>query len=507
VEQRLTTEQLTLVPANYQRLQDLNKGRLRPRGWQHHLAPAALILTDFSLSLLILGAAAVLKGMLGNGASSQTDVFAISQTNVFAMAAVITSWVGLRGLLGLYPGYGLDSVEHLRRHTYATFATLAILAIFALGFQLGSQLSRLLLALVFLGLLVLAPCAQNLIKWWMRKMGLWGKPVMILGYKEAGANVVDVLKRNWGLGYVPVAIFDYRLDVSVRMPSENADSGQALFNITDYAHNHGVDTVIFAMPHIRREQLAKLVDLASLSFRHVLVIPNLSGVVNSAVMARDLAGTFAVEVKYNLLNPWALRTKRVADLMATMLGGMLVLPLLLMLAVVVYIESGRPVFYRDQRMGRDGERFSCLKFRTMMPEAEALLQHVLEGDARLRSEYMKYHKLRDDPRITRVGRFLRRTSLDELPQIWNVLRGEMSLVGPRPYLPRESQEIGLSQSQILRVPPGITGPWQVSGRSRMSFGERVEMDNYYVRDWSIWLDIVLLARTVRILLLDRDEAY
>jgi Undecaprenyl-phosphate galactose phosphotransferase WbaP len=257
------------------------------------------------------------------------------------------------------------------------------------------------------------------------------------------------------------------------------------------------------MPYTRREQLARLVSLASLYFRHVLIIPNLSGITNSAVVARSLGGTFAVEVKYNLLNPWALRAKRAVDLCATVVGGILVLPLLLVLALLVYLEVGRPIFYRDQRMGWDGNTFSCMKFRTMVPEAEELLQRILEEDDGLREEYSKYHKLRDDPRVTRTGRFLRKTSLDELPQLWNVLRGEMSLVGPRPYLPRESEEIGIAQSEILRVPPGMTGPWQVAGRNYTLFSKRVDMDAYYVRDWSIWLDIIILARTVKILLLGR----
>jgi lipopolysaccharide/colanic/teichoic acid biosynthesis glycosyltransferase len=168
------------------------------------------------------------------------------------------------------------------------------------------------------------------------------------------------------------------------------------------------------------------------------------------------------------------------------------------------MESGRPVFYSDKRMGRDGKLFSCVKFRTMVPDAEDLLQRMLAEDPEMREEYLKYHKLREDPRVTLVGRFLRKTSLDELPQLWNVLRGEMSLVGPRPYLPRESVDIGATQSEILRVTPGITGPWQVAGRNHTSFGERVGMDAWYVRDWSVWLDLVLLARTVQCLLVSRD---
>jgi lipopolysaccharide/colanic/teichoic acid biosynthesis glycosyltransferase len=171
--------------------------------------------------------------------------------------------------------------------------------------------------------------------------------------------------------------------------------------------------------------------------------------------------------------------------------------------LLVRLESRGPIFYKDWRMGRDGELFSCVKFRTMVPDAEDRLQMLLAENEEAREEYLMYHKLRDDPRVTRVGRFLRKTSLDELPQLWNVLRGEMSLVGPRPYLPRESNDIGVTQGEILRVTPGITGPWQVTGRGHASFTERVEMDVSYVSDWSVWLDLVLLFRTVGSLLLSR----
>jgi lipopolysaccharide/colanic/teichoic acid biosynthesis glycosyltransferase len=184
-------------------------------------------------------------------------------------------------------------------------------------------------------------------------------------------------------------------------------------------------------------------------------------------------------------------------------GGTLVLPLLLVIALLVHAESGRPVFYTDWRMGKDGVPFPCIKFRTMVTGAEAVLELMLAEDAGLREEYVKYHKLRVDPRVTRVGRFLRRTSLDELPQLWNVLKGDMSLVGPRPYLPRESGDIGDAREEILRVPPGVTGPWQVSGRNHAFFTDRIGMDIHYVRDWSVWLDLVLLARTVRALFVDK----
>ena len=488
-----TSTTVALLPASYEQLRDVivDRRKLVLKRW---LAPVLLILSDVLLALLGWLLASALQGVWGRGS--------LSQVSVVAPVPLITVWLGVRALFGLYPGYGLDAVEQLRRHTYSTFATLAIVAIFALGLQVGDLLSRLQLALIFLGLLVLTPFARYLAKKAMKRVGIWGKPVVVLGYNEVGANVADLLKKEWALGYDPVAVFTFHLGV----PSESleeAEDQQALVDVVNLSGEYGVNTAVFAMPHVRREQLSTLVGLASHCFRHLLIVPNLSGITNSAVVARDLAGTFAVEIKHNLLNPWALRAKRAFDLAATVVGGTLILPLLLVLALLVYLESGGPVFYKDSRMGKDGKLFSCIKFRTMVSNAEALLQRMLEEDGELREEYSKYHKLRTDPRVTHVGRFLRRASLDELPQLWNVLRGEMSLVGPRPYLPRESNDIGDTQGEILRVPPGITGPWQVAGRNHVFFDERAQMDVSYVRDWSIWLDIVLLARTAKILLFNR----
>jgi Undecaprenyl-phosphate galactose phosphotransferase WbaP len=372
------------------------------------------------------------------------------------------------------------------------------------------------------------------------RVGLWGKPVVVIGAGETGRNLVRMLREEWGLGLRPISAFDFRLlgergryldgaSYSVRneggKASEDAPQGShrprvlerrrakwmiemgskggSVADALRRAKERGIDTAIFAMPHVRRENLLTCVAVARRSFEHVIVIPNLGGVTTSAVTARNLAGTFGVEVKHNLLDPWALRTKRILDLVGTVAGAVFVVPLLIVISVVVWVDSRGAVLYRAQRMGKDEKAFSCLKFRTMVLDAEAELERVLEENPRLREEYLTYHKLRDDPRVTRLGRFLRKTSLDELPQLWNVLRGEMSLVGPRPYLPRESEEVGESQEEILRVPPGMTGPWQVSGRSHTSFEERVKLDDNYVRNWSVWLDLILLARTVEIVLFNR----
>ena len=478
-------------------------GTRKPRGvlgrpaeaWRRRLVSLILLLTDALLALLVWGAAFALQSVWGHGP--------LSTATAISAAPSVATWMVIRALLGLYPGYGLDQVEELRRQTFAVLTTLAITSTFAFTLQVGQLMSRMALGLGFLGLLTLAPLARQLAKWLMMKADLWGKPVVVLSSGEPGERLATLLTRQWELGYIPIAVLGAHPSQSRNRFEETPDE-ESLAQATLLSKRYGIDTIIIAMPHTRREHVVKIVDWASLGFRHVTVIPNLGGITNSAAVARNFAGIFGIEINYNLLNPSVRRAKRALDIAATVVGVVLISPIFLTLCLLVWLESGGPVFYTDQRMGRDGKLFSCVKFRTMVPHAESVLQRMLEEDPELRKEYLEFHKLRQDPRVTRVGRFLRKTSLDELPQLWNVLRGDMSLVGPRPYLPRESGEIGVTQSEILRVYPGITGPWQVSGRNRTSFVERVKIDAHYVRNWSIWLDLVILARTAMTVLLARD---
>jgi hypothetical protein len=314
-------------------------------------------------------------------------------TSFAAAAANVLVWVGLRGLVGLYPGYGLSQAEELRRQSYAVAATLAITSVFALTIQVAGLLSRLLLVSGFLGLLVSAPLLRHLVKRVMWRAGLWGKSVVVFGAGETGARLVRSLQDEWALGFKPVAVFDNRL-APVGRVLEGVPYAGTLTDAMGADRRRAVDTVIFAMPQARRNYLSRFVGRASRHFRNVVIIPDVAGLTTSVVVARDLAGIFGVEIKHNLLNPWALRAKRVLDVGATLVGGILISPLLLVLCLLVYRESRREVFYKDQRMGRDGKLFSCIKFRTMVPDAEAVLQHMLKENAGAREEYSKYHKLR-----------------------------------------------------------------------------------------------------------------
>jgi undecaprenyl-phosphate galactose phosphotransferase len=193
------------------------------------------------------------------------------------------------------------------------------------------------------------------------------------------------------------------------------------------------------------------------------------------------------------------------DTLVAALLLVLLSPLMLLIAIVLKREGGS-VLFAHQRIGKNGRKFDCYKFRSMVPNAEQQLQSLLQHNAHLKAEWDKEHKLKDDPRISRMGDFLRRTSLDELPQLFNVLKSEMSLVGPRPIVQDELQKYGLDKSYYIMVRPGMTGLWQVSGRNDVDYETRVYLDAWYVKNWSLWYDLAILFKTIKVVF-GRNGAY
>ncbi|NIX78084.1 sugar transferase [Microvirga terricola] len=197
--------------------------------------------------------------------------------------------------------------------------------------------------------------------------------------------------------------------------------------------------------------------------------------------------------------------KRVLDVNIAALMLFLLLPLMVCIYGLIRFDSGRPILFRQQRVGLGGRSFACLKFRTMTPNADKVLQELLERSPEARREWEQSFKLRNDPRVTPLGKFLRRSSLDELPQLFNVLAGDMSLVGPRPIVAAEMSRYGEALPLYLSVRPGLTGLWQVSGRSDCSYPERVALDEHYVQTWSLWNDAKIALRTINAVLSRRGS--
>ena len=213
------------------------------------------------------------------------------------------------------------------------------------------------------------------------------------------------------------------------------------------------------------------------------------------ITPRDLEGRLGLEITYHLLSRPANIIKRSLDIIGSLLLILVLSPLLIAISVLIYIESSGPILFQQERLGKNGASFIAIKFRTMVNDAEEKLKLILENDLEARQEYQTYHKLSNDPRITKIGNLLRKYSLDELSQLWNVLRGEMSLIGPRAYMPSEADEIGDYIDIILRIRPGMTGWWQVMGRQNTTFSHRLRMDEYYISNWSLWMDLYIFYNT------------
>ncbi|WP_026766258.1 exopolysaccharide biosynthesis polyprenyl glycosylphosphotransferase, partial [Selenomonas ruminantium] len=265
--------------------------------------------------------------------------------------------------------------------------------------------------------------------------------------------------------------------------------------------NSHVQNVIITAPGMERDKLQQLITTVQPHVRNLSYVPDLIGTPMAGVEAQSLFGEeiLMLHMKNNL----ALRRnriyKRLFDLILSIVGGIAISPILLFLALCIKLDSKGNVFYNADRIGKDGKNFKCYKFRSMYINSDEILKDYLDKNPEAAAEWKEYAKLRDyDPRVTKAGTWLRKYSLDELPQILNVIKGDMSLVGPRPYLPREKEDIGEELSTITMSMPGITGYWQVSGRNDVSFHERVTMDSWYVRNWSIWLDIMYFAKTFTI---------
>lgn len=194
--------------------------------------------------------------------------------------------------------------------------------------------------------------------------------------------------------------------------------------------------------------------------------------------------------------------KRIVDILAGIVGCLLLIPLYFYVHHKNHQQGDYdPIFFKQARIGKDGKSFEMIKFRSMIPNAEAVLEQLMTTDPKIREEYTIHKKLRHDPRITQAGEFLRKTSLDEFPQLINVLKGEMTLIGPRPYLPREKEDMGDYYNQIIQVKPGLGGLWQVRGRSDLSFEDRCELDKEYVENWHLMWDFKILLKTLQIVLL------
>jgi undecaprenyl-phosphate galactose phosphotransferase len=265
----------------------------------------------------------------------------------------------------------------------------------------------------------------------------------------------------------------------------------------------GVGDLIVAAPHMASARLVEMVNSLQRIASSVMVVPDLFGLPVEGVRADYFFDEQVLTFRLgnNLASPVNRIVKRCFDFVLSLVALICLSPLLAVVALAIRLDSPGPVLFAHLRIGCNGKHFYCYKFRSMTANAGEILSQLLQDNPELQQEWQHHYKIKNDPRITRVGKFLRGSSLDELPQILNVLRGEMSLVGPRPITDQEVPYFGAHIDNYYQVRPGLTGLWQVSGRSEMDYQRRVSLESWYVRNWSLWIDITLIFRSFHAILI------
>lgn len=399
--------------------------------------------------------------------------------------------------LGLYPGVRLSPVEELRR---LTVAVTCVFTVWAIGITLmrGTlAVQWLFLVVVYLALLLALPISRSWFRQVLGKWTSWGIPVLVCGNDAAAVKLHEWLGHNRHLGMRSLGIIGDPEVLNVG-PDDCWFAG-TWEQTHEVACEKNVYWAVVVPPENKHEAVSAIIADYLYTMPNVHVVSEITGLPNHW-NPQQLDGLTGIHLQQNLMLPLPRVTKRLLDMAAALAGGLVLLPLFFYLAVAVKMSSRGPIVYAHTRIGRYGRHFKAWKFRTMFQNADQVLEHYLAEHPELREEWERDHKLKYDPRVTRIGRFLRKTSLDELPQLWNVIRGDMSLVGPRPIVDAEVDKYGAYYGLYTMVKPGITGLWQVSGRNNTTYDERVQFDAYYVRNWSPSLDLYLLLRTIRIVL-------
>lgn len=468
------------------------------------IAKVALSFSDLlSINLALFLSAATLQGIWGNLdifiPPQEVDIRFIAQ---FVMSVLCTAWFWMRLRHYTYrKPFWFELKEIIKTLVIFSLLDLALIAFSKWDF------SRMLWSFTWLYALILVPLLRSCVKNAILKAGHWQKHTIIIGSGKNAREAYAALQSEELLGY------DVKAFVAA---SGEKDSAESFNGIPVITHKDIVwDSVdldntqfIVAMENDQRASRDKWLKLLSKKkCRSVSVVPTLRGV---PLYGTDMSFIFSHEVMLlrvsnNLAKRSSRFLKRTFDVIVASLLLLFLAPAFGLICWMVSRDGGSPI-YGHERVGQDGKKFKCLKFRSMVMNSKEVLETLLATSEEARAEWDKDFKLKNDPRVTKIGSFMRKTSLDELPQLWNVIRGEMSLVGPRPVIEAELERYAGDVDYYLMAKPGMTGLWQVSGRNDIDYDTRVYFDSWYVKNWALWTDIAILFKTAGVVL-RRDGAY
>lgn len=429
-------------------------------------------------------------------------------TSFFIINLINHSWINFRSFVnywvylppilavfyaaGLYPGLVYPPADEVKKFAICSFFCFVGIAL-SITVEDADEKAPLVVALVFAVpfAIVFLPGGREVARRLFSRFKWYGVPAVIYTSTDAGDIITRRLLNRKDLGYKPAVI----IDTNVSAP-ENRNG------IPVYPPSEEIFNIIKSL----KIKIAILcdyngnIDEINSYYRYTVVIPKNTDINTLSMSVRDLGGILGLSSTHNLTKSISLFWKRFIDIFLLVVSCPVTIPVVAIVAVIVKLTSPGPVFYGHKRIGKNGKEFKCWKFRSMVVDADKQLEKILAESPEMRAEWEKDRKFTNDPRVTKVGKFLRKTSIDEIPQFFNVLIGEMSFVGPRPVTRPELAKYGSKADFILLAKPGLSGMWQISGRSDTGYEERITLDSYYIQNWSVWLDIWIILRTVIVVL-------
>lgn len=459
--------------------------------WQRYLLPLIFVAVDYWAVVLAEGCAVSLR--------NATDFWRHSQYGIPDAYEYI--WVPLVYIVFLHLMHTYRQaqpvVDMIRRIFYAVLNGLLASVLLLYLLKLTDSASRLFFVFFAIFALLFLYIGRYILLKVLKRYQYFHEPVVLVGAGRTAERVLRFFDGDLGYRYNIIGIIDDD-PISERVAQQYRYLG-TFAQAEKLVRRIGIATVIITAPGLSRDKLAGLIAELQPHVRNIAFVPDLIGTPMADMQVDILFSEeiLLMRLKNNLARMGNRFLKRSFDLVATILGGIVLSPFLLVLAIMVAIDNHGRVIFAHRRVGRGGREFPCYKFQTMVPDAQERLQEYLAANPEARKEWEENFKLTNDPRVTKLGAFLRKTSLDELPQLWNVIVGDMSLVGPRPIVQAEVPRYHENIREYYMVRPGITGMWQASGRSDTTYEERVAMDTWYVRNWSVWIDLVYLFKTFK----------